>query len=249
MGKSETKRVTRLLKRHSPGELTGDETARLAREVERGERQFMVVMSADIRKSTFAMKEAIDPLWFAQTISLFVNFAEECVKGQSGWFDKFTGDGFLGYWLIAEDKHTEKNVLRAVRKAIGVSDVLMQLFYEEVVPMLRQNSHNMRGDIGLSIGIDAGPAYLAEVGGDVTIVGEPVVGAVRMVSAARAWECLANVFVGERLYERRGREPSVRGVRRESRATKEYRDAEVYRLVLPVFDSPSGATPSELDDC
>lgn len=241
MSKSEVKRVRHLLKRHAPDKLRDEALQKLAREVVAGERQFMVVLSADIRKSTFAMKEAIDPLWFARTISLFVNFAEECVKGEQGWFDKFTGDGFLGYWLLKETSHIERDVLKAVRKAVGVSDVLMQLFYDDVVPMLRQNSQNMRGDIGLSIGIDAGPAYVAEVGGDVTIVGEPVVGAVRMVSAAGAWECLANVFVGERLYERRGREEAIRGVRRECRPTKEYQEAEVYRLVLPAFDSPSSA--------
>jgi hypothetical protein len=84
------------------------------------------------------------------------------------------------------------------------------------------------------MGLDAGPGYLVQIGGELTIVGPPVVGAVRMVTAAsRPREILANVFLGERVLEEQDGVYKGLGVRveREHRPTKEYpQGQEVYVL-------------------
>jgi hypothetical protein len=73
-----------------------------------------------------------------------------------------------------------------------------------------------------------------QIGGELTIVGAPVVGAVRMVTAAsQPREILANVFLGERVLEEQEGVYKGLGVRveREHRPTKEYpQGQEVYAL-------------------
>ncbi len=216
---------------------------RTAEYIIEGKPHLLVVLAADIRKSAFAMKEAADPLAFAHTVSEFVDFAEEIVWDSRGWFDKFTGDGFLAYWPVEvptkgltrkqEDRHVRRNAYRAV----DVADELLGAFHDDIVPRLRLGSQNMRSDVGLSIGLDAGNAHMARIASDVTIVGAPVVGAVRMVAAARTWECIANGYVGERL-RRGGDRDGTLEVVRETRSTKEYEAQEIYSLMLPRQGGP-----------
>ena len=90
--------------------------------------------------------------------------------------------------------------------------------------------------VGLSMGLDAGPGYLVQIAGDLTVVGPPVVGAVRMVTAAvHPKEIIANVYLGEHLHEEQEGVYQALGVTasREYRPTKEYpKGQEVYSLTF-----------------
>jgi class 3 adenylate cyclase len=107
----------------------------------------------------------------------------------------------------------------------------------------RANSRNLSSGVGLSMGLDAGPGYLVKIADELTVVGPPVVGAVRMVTAAaQPQEIVANVFLGERLRDGQGGAYEALGVTviREFRPTKEYpKGQEVYALT---FD---GVEPAE----
>ena len=95
----------------------------------------------------------------------------------------------------------------------------------------------------MSIGLDAGPGFLVEIAGELTLVGPPVVGAVRMVNAAsRPQEIFANVYLGEHLHDEQDGIYEALGMTatRESRPTKEYpKGQEVYALTFQPEDSPS----------
>jgi class 3 adenylate cyclase len=187
----------------------------------------MVVMAADIRRSTFLMREAIDLVAFAEHLSRFVDEARTLVREHSGWFDKFTGDGFLAYWICDD----ENDLLQAARDSVlpGVA-YFVDNFRDIWIPTFRRGSRNTPTGTGLSVGIDAGPTHIVEVGGDYTIVGPAVVGAVRMVSAAEPDEILCNSYLGSRLAEMPLPDTVVRlelGIR----ATKEYPSGqEIYRV-------------------
>ena len=56
------------------------------------------ILSADIRKSTFLMKEASSASRYAQIMTDFINHSKGVIAAHGGWFDKFMGDGFLAYW-------------------------------------------------------------------------------------------------------------------------------------------------------
>jgi class 3 adenylate cyclase len=102
--------------------------------------------------------------------------------------------------------------------------------------------------VGLSIGLDAGPGFLVQIAGELTVVGPPVVGAVRMVTAAAGpQEIVANVYLGEHLHDEQDGIYEALGMTatRESRPTKEYpRGQEVYALT---FDRTMGSGTGVVD--
>jgi hypothetical protein len=109
----------------------------------------------------------------------------------------------------------------------------MRLFRDRISHDMRDNSRNFPKRAGLSIGIDAGPLNLLRVADDLTIVGHPVVGAVRMVSMAEPYEIIANVSIGHPLITNLSflSELGLSGVDRLIKPSKEYPEGqEVYRL-------------------
>ena len=196
----------------------------------------MFVMAADIRESTLLMKEAVRFEQFAKIMDKFVSAVRSGIGTPGGWFDKFTGDGFLAYW-IAPSTPKEEYQRRFVEAAGNLADTahqLIELFHRRVLEDFRRNSRNLSDGVGLSIGLDAGPGFLVEIAGELTVVGPPVVGAVRMVTAAsRPQEIVANVYLGEYLHDEQEGIYQALGMvaTRESRPTKEYpKGQEVYRL-------------------
>ena len=94
-------RVARLLKPHAPPDWERRfRKADLLDRVIDGEPIQMFVMAADIRESTTLMKEAVRFERFALVMDKFVTSVRRGIRNSGGWFDKFTGDGFLAYWLV-----------------------------------------------------------------------------------------------------------------------------------------------------
>ena len=235
----ERERITGLLKAHAPPgweeHLRRDE---LLDAIVGGEPIQMFVMAADIRNSTSLMKEAVRFERFAFIMDKFVTAVRRGIRGPGGWFDKFTGDGFLAYWIVQsgpEDEYDERFV-QAAGNMVHSAQTLVDFFHRLVLEDFRSNSRNLPDGVGLSMGLDAGPGYLVQIGGELTVVGPPVVGAVRMVTAASApREIIANVFLGERLLAERDGVYAGLGVfiQREHRPTKEYpQGQEVYALTF-----------------
>ncbi len=218
----------------------------------------VLVLCADIRKSTIVMRESIDLLAYGDTLGAFIEAARDAVKRSGGWFDKFTGDGFLAYWIPANAGRNaqsgvpgerparsegfdsfEEWMLTTVASAADVAADLLNMFERVSLPAFRTNMQNLPDGIGLSIGIDGGAASLVEIAGDLTLVGQPVVGSVRMVSLAEPWETIANVFVGELLMRAEASQaslpPGIRSVGPRTAATKEYRAQWVYSLIFDGF--------------
>jgi len=188
----------------------------------------MIVLSADIRMSTFLMQESVSFRKFAQIMGRFIDRTATLIEKSGGWFDKFTGDGFLAYWLKPEETpdYVEFFIVR---------QTLLDTFKETGMDIFRKNCRNFPAGVGLSLGIDAGDAYMVTMAGDLTIVGPPVVGAVRMVSSAeKPWETVCNVFLGDTLFEDRDSLLAKYQieVRREYRKTKEYEEQEVYPIIF-----------------
>ena len=100
------------------------------------------------------------------------------------------------------------------------------------------------------MGLAAGPGYLVKIADELTVVGSPVVGAVRMVTAASLpQEIVANVYLGERLRDGQDGVYEALGVRvtRELRPTKEYpKGQEVYALTFA--DDGSAPTSAAQED-
>src|SRR5437762_9499761 len=117
----------------------------------------MFVMAADIRESTALMKESIRFERFAAVMDRFVSSVRSGIRRSGGWFDKFTGDGFLAYWIVQPGR-SDGYEERFVQTAGGVThtaNVLIELFHSRVLEDFRANSRNLSAGVGLSIGLDA----------------------------------------------------------------------------------------------
>jgi class 3 adenylate cyclase len=198
----------------------------------------MFVMAADIRESTLLMKEAVQFERFAKIMDKFVSAVRSGIGTPGGWFDKFTGDGFLAYWITptSPKEDYQRRFVEAAGNLAHTAHELIELFHRRVLEDFRRNSRNLSDGVGLSIGLDAGPGFLVEIAGELTLVGPPVVGAVRMVNAAsRPQEIFANVYLGEHLRDEQDGIYEALGMTatRESRPTKEYpKGQEVYALTF-----------------
>jgi class 3 adenylate cyclase len=237
-------RVVELLEPHAPPDWDQRfHTTALLDSVIDGEPIEMFVMAADIRESTTLMKEAVRFELFAQVMDKFVSSVRQGIRRSGGWFDKFTGDGFLAYWIVQRgppDEYEER-LVQTTGDVAHTANILIDLFHRRVLEDFRSNSRNLSGGVGLSMGLDAGPGYIVKIADELTVVGSPVVGAVRMVNAAGPREILANVYLGERLRDEQEGVYEALGVAvtRELRPTKEYpRGQEVYALS---FDEGEGA--------
>jgi hypothetical protein len=78
---------------------------------------------------------------------------------------------------------------------------VMDNFRTYYYPSFVANMRNVPTGIGLSIGVDAGPCYLATIVGDLTIIGSPIVGAVRMCETCPPYHLTLNAYPGSRLLE------------------------------------------------
>jgi class 3 adenylate cyclase len=247
-------RVVGLLEPHAPPDWDQRfRTNELLDSVIDGEPIEMFVMAADIRESTTLMKEAVRFERFAQVMDKFVSSVRQGIRRSGGWFDKFTGDGFLAYWIVQQGPQDEyeERLVQTTGDVAHTANILIELFHRRVLEDFRSNSRNLSGGVGLSMGLDAGPGYIVKIADELTIVGSPVVGAVRMVNAAGPREILANVYLGERLRDEQGGVYEALGVTvtRELRPTKEYpRGQEVYALSFdgdePADDSAEEPAPA-----
>jgi class 3 adenylate cyclase len=238
-------RTARLLKAHAPPDwdrrFRRDE---LLDSVIDGEPIQMFVIAADIRESTTLMKESVRFERFALIMDKYVSSVRSGIRRSGGWFDKFTGDGFLAYWIVqsAPPDEYEERFVQTTGNIAHTAHSLVQLFHRRVLEDFRSNSRNLSSGVGLSMGLDAGPGYLVKIADELTIVGPPVVGAVRMVSAAALpQEIVANVYLGERLRDEQDGVYEALGVTvtREFRATKEYpKGQEVYALTFAPAEEP-----------
>jgi class 3 adenylate cyclase len=187
-----------------------------------------VVVVGDLRMSSLVLKEAIQPSLFARFIVGFTEAVRGLANASGGWFDKFTGDGFVAFWIPPKSNPVDAtNIPEFCRTVLSAADALLS--------NLRRNSRNFPAGTGLSIGIDAGPCELVRVGELVTLVGSPIVGASRMVAGAAARQTILNIYFGSAL-EREASSLATDGIRlvRTVVRTKEYPEGqEAFELVFP----------------
>jgi len=186
------------------------------------------VVVGDLRMSGLLIREAVSAPLFARYIIGFTEAVRGLATSFEGWFDKFTGDGFITFWLYQDEDELLDSVPAFCQSVIPASEAL--------IDNLKQNSRNFPVGVGLAIGIDAGPCELVRVGDALTLVGSPIVGASRMVSGARAGQSLVNVGLGT-TFERHRDRLEAAGVRLAKHVvpTKEYPEGqEAFRMEFSV---------------
>jgi class 3 adenylate cyclase len=197
------------------------------------------VVVGDLRLSSLVLRESVQTALFARFIVAFTEAVRSLANANGGWFDKFTGDGFITYWI------TPPGETPALRDVPEFCQALLPAA-SSLVANLRRTSRNFPVGVGMSLGADAGPCELVQVGEALTLVGSPIVGATRMVAGASPGQTLLNVYLGELI----AADPewlADTGIRleRTSVRTKEYPEGqEAYELRFPgVEDARPGPMP------
>jgi adenylate cyclase len=149
-----------------------------------------VVMAVDIRRSTELMLKARDAGAFAEFIGQLSEMLLGAVTEHYGVIDKFTGDGILAYFpkfFAGED---------AVRLAMATAQRCHAAFRDHYFSS-RDKFRAVLADVGLGIGIDSGPVHIMEIGGNLTVVGTPVVYACRLASCRGGTTVLNQAAIDE----------------------------------------------------
>ena len=84
-------RVIKQIEDHAPKKISQGLKRSIASDVIDNEMQNMIVLAADIRRSTFVMKEAVDFGHFADTLNEFVTATSKFVRKNAGWWDEIYG--------------------------------------------------------------------------------------------------------------------------------------------------------------
>ncbi|HLM70594.1 MAG TPA: hypothetical protein VK423_04360 [Thermoplasmata archaeon] len=221
-----------LLSRHGPAsaerQLGADSHRRLLHEGSTPVDATVVV--GDLRLSGLILREAIQPSLFARFMIGFTEAIAGLTRENDGWFDRFTGDGFISYWI--DSASTEP----AVERLTGFCQAVMPAA-DSLISKLKQNSRNFPTGVGLSLGADAGRCELVRVEGSLTLIGSPVVGATRMADGAAANQTILNVYLGEAM-RRESDRLTANGIQleRTSIRTKEYpAGQEAFELRFPGY--------------
>ncbi len=184
-----------------------------------------VVAVGDLRLSGVVLKEAVNPRLYARFVLGFTEAVQGLAGASRAWFDKFTGDGFVVFWLYDAPDALPTDVIPEFCQSVLPAS-------QQLVDSLRSNSRNFPVGVGLAMGLDSGACELVRVGESITLVGSPIVGATRMSAGARAGETIANVPLG-RAFERDAVRLASQGIGLERAVvnTKEYPEGqEAYRL-------------------
>src|SRR5207249_2646213 len=114
------------------------------------------VISIDIRRSTDLMLKARTPQDFAAFISNVSIALSRIITSNFGVFDKFTGDGMLGFFPdFYSGKDCGLRVLMAAKQC--------HLAFSELYRQNWASFDTVLCDIGLGIGIDFGPVNLMQI--------------------------------------------------------------------------------------
>ena len=191
--------IERLCAPHAPLALSGGQrpaiSPRVRKAIESTAPIEAVILTADIRRSAAILKESIDAGEYAHVLTDFVAEFRTVLSYHGGWYDKFTGDGFICYWL------PDNKLVATLHTVLSFSCAVMENFKSYYCAAFCANLRNIPTNIGLSIGIDAGPCYLAPVAGNLTLIGSPIVGSVRMANNTAPYHLNLNAYPGGRLLE------------------------------------------------
>jgi class 3 adenylate cyclase len=137
----------------------------------------LMVLSVDIRKSTYYLENCDDPKNFEKLINEINKAILQCIKEYNGIPDKFTGDGFLIYFT--EDYSENDYCVHGLLCAQEIINKLIIVFERNEPNFLK-----FPFETGVGIGVDIGNVGLIKINNDATCLGNCIVNACRICSSS-----------------------------------------------------------------
>jgi CheY-like chemotaxis protein len=167
--------------------------------MEKASRSASIVVVGDIRRSQDLMTYAMDEQDFSRRMVEFISTTRSVLNKHGGFFDKFTGDGFLAYFNEAICENYGTNHLDSFTGFVREFTGFCHSHFREWVKFVRK----IPGEpIGLAVGADLGRVSFQSLDYHVVAVSESIVWASRMASAAKAGEVLTNNLLYQALRQR-----------------------------------------------
>jgi len=148
-----------------------------------------IVVVGDIRRSQDLMTYAATSDDFSCRMVAFIDGTRNLVDRNAGFFDKFTGDGFLVYFNEALCRAAGYSHVDRFLSFVKGEMAFARDLFSEWTALIRKRP---RGPIGLAIGADVGQVGFHDVQDNLVAVGDAIVWAERMASAAEAGEVVVN---------------------------------------------------------
>jgi class 3 adenylate cyclase len=167
--------------------------------MERACRSPSIIVVGDIRRSQDLMTYAMDEQDFSRRMVEFISTTRSVLNKHGGFFDKFTGDGFLGYFNESICDLYGSNYVDSFINFIHEFTTFCNAHFREWVKFVRK----LPGQpVGLAVGADLGRVSFQSLHYHVVAVSESIVWASRMASAAKAEEVLVNNLLYQTLCQR-----------------------------------------------
>jgi class 3 adenylate cyclase len=152
--------------------------------------QTTIAVFGDIRRSQELMLYSESPDVFFSNMKTLIGGIRDLISQYGGMFDKFTGDGFLGYFcpgLARYGKHLDylKNFIAFVKDLHAFAAKHFATWEKQVRKVPAQG-------YGLALGADVGRITMDDSQAHLICVGDSIVWAARMCTAAEARETLVN---------------------------------------------------------
>ena len=148
-----------------------------------------IVVVGDIRRSQDLMTYARNSAEFSKRMVDFIMTTRTICNEDTGFFDKFTGDGFILYFNEAICHVNGQNYKECFLNFIKSELKYCNQLFKDWTKTLRKHPST---EIGLSIGADLGQVNFHDLNNHLIAVGEPIVWATRMSSIGKANEVIIN---------------------------------------------------------
>jgi CheY-like chemotaxis protein len=167
--------------------------------MERASRSTTIVVVGDIRRSQDLMTYAMDEQDFSRRMVEFISKTRSVLNHHGGFFDKFTGDGFIGYFNESICEIYGPSYIDSFIGFIREFTAFSNSHFREWIKFVRKIPGQ---SVGLAVGADLGRVSFQSLNYHVVAVSESIVWASRMASAAKAEEVLVNNLLYQTLRQR-----------------------------------------------
>jgi len=183
---SEHSRHVMRWKAHLPLTALSGDPNRLLREASENE---TIVVIGDIRRSQDLMMYSVDPRDFSERMVEFITQTRQLIEKYGGFFDKFTGDGFVAYFSETICKTSKASHIESFLSFVYEEQVFSRQHFKAWSSSLRKLPEE---SIGLAIGADLGKVEFTDLDHHLVSVGQSIVWAARMEAVAKAGEVIIN---------------------------------------------------------